>query len=377
MSTDTDSSTEYAETTPRTGIARCAPLDGQTAPYTVHGVAIGPDDVTNGANGEKIWPPEALRAAAESLEGVPLNKNHDSKRVESVVGEVVAAEYEPDVGVIFEAEVDDEAIATKIARGRLEVSPHARHRADGEDDEGRLIVSDIRFLDLAVVPRGASPSNYVESGESEMLAALSASDVASMFTDAANPESMPAESTTETPEPAEQTEQDPDNTDAEAELEADDVESEADEADVDETGADEPDVAELEAELEELRAENAELQAEIDDVRADYAATLAESVPAFEADELAEKYTYTELSEKIEAIDGAEMVETQPTSTDSDATGERPAPRTGSSEAELSTSSADNDEEIATLEAKIERYDSMGWDAAKDEAKSRLEELNA
>lgn len=50
--TDSDSTTEYAETTPRTGIARCAPLDGQTAPYTVHGVAIGPKDVTNGAGGD-------------------------------------------------------------------------------------------------------------------------------------------------------------------------------------------------------------------------------------------------------------------------------------------------------------------------------------
>jgi hypothetical protein len=245
MATDTDSdadsTTEYAETTPRTGIARCAPLDGQTAPYTVHGVAIGPNDVTNGKNELKIWPEETLREAAETLEGVPLNKNHDSKRVESVVAEVVAAEYEPDVGVIFEAEVDDEAVATKIARGRLEVSPHACHRADGEDDEGRLIVTDARSLDLAVVPRGASPSNYIESGQSEMLAALSATDVASMFDDASPSEPMP-DATTDDPKPTEQ--------DAELEAETDaDAESEA-ESEAALEADEEPEDDESEAELE-------------------------------------------------------------------------------------------------------------------------------
>lgn len=183
MSDTTSIEHNPAQSESPTGIARCAPLDSESAPYTVHGVAIGADEITLGQNGAKFWPTEELRQAAQSLIGVPLNKNHDDKHVESVIGEVVNADFVEDVGIVFEAEVDEESIATKIARGRLEVSVHALHVNGGETDEGAMLVENIRFVDLSVVPRGASPSNYVEAGESssEALASLSADDVAQML----------------------------------------------------------------------------------------------------------------------------------------------------------------------------------------------------
>lgn len=201
--TDTDDVEHTAGESAPTGIARCAELATQTEPYTVNGVAIGADEVTRGANGAKFWPAEALRPAAQSLVGVPLTKNHDDKTVESVVGEVVDAGFEPGVGVVFEAEVDDEELATKIARGRLDVSVHALHSDGGRTDDGELIVEDVRFLDLSVVPRGGSPSNYVEAGESpsEVLASLSVGEVADILADdgadSTTTESMTDETTDE------------------------------------------------------------------------------------------------------------------------------------------------------------------------------------
>lgn len=364
---------ELLDVQTQTGIARCAPLDGQSAPYTVHGVAIGEGDVTYHEDAVKVWPAEALRAAAQTLVGVPLNKNHEEKRVESVIGEVVDAAYEEGVGVVFEAEVDDKTIATQITRGRLEVSIHAVHRAAGRDDDGRLIVSDVRFLDLSVVPRGAAPSNYVESGASEMLAELSLDDVSQMMdADASDTQTdMTEEDSADIEE--EQLEADVDEEVDEAEEEQLEVEDEAEELDEAEL-ADEPeddveddvDVEALEAELAELREENEELRDEMETVRMDYAEKLSATNPAFEAEELAERYTYDELSTKLEAVDTTEST--------SESTPGTPAPRTGESESELSTSTED-EELVAELEAKIENYDRMGWDAAKAEAQADLDAL--
>jgi hypothetical protein len=371
------------------GVARCAPLDGQTEPYTVHGVAIGEGDTTYGENGPKFWPAEELRAATQSLVGVPLTKNHDDDRVESVIGEVVDAGYEAGLGVVFEAEVDDEEIATKIARGRLEVSIHALHTRGGQTQDGEMIVENVRFADLSVVPRGASPTNYVEAGPSEALASLSADEMSELIgheSDAATSHDSTmtdtdSEPTDEAPEAeAEASEANADTTEAdEADVEeavAEDAEpdtGDADEAeaseDVDEASNEE---AKLRGKIEELRAENEELRQELHSVRLEYADTLAEASP-FEAEELAERFTFDELQERFEESEasltgGAEVDETS-----------APAPRTGSAdtEEELSSTSDDEAEEIAELEQKVENYDEMGWDAAKARAEERLEQLRS
>ena len=405
MSTvDPDADEHTFETETPTGVARCSALEGQSEPYTVNGVAIGADEVTFGQNGPKYWPSEELRRAAQSLVGVPLTKNHDDDRVESVVGEVIDAGFESGVGVVFEAEIDDEDLATKVARGRLEVSIHAIHTDGGHTDDGALIAENIRFLDLSLVPRGGSPSNRIEAGASpsEALASVSADDVADYLDregprpscNRASPDDANSTMTEDTDEPTEEAEAseqiEADESDDVAEAEAsEDVESEpeAEEAEAGEDVESEPDAEEAEVEgdgttgdVEEselreevvaLREENDELQAELRDVRMTYAEELAEGTP-FEAEELAEKYSFNTLAAKFEESD-ASLVEDS-----SDPSEATPAPRTGADEdAELSTANEADDSEIAELESKIENYEQLGWDAAKADAEERLEALRS
>jgi hypothetical protein len=422
MSTDTSPDYERLAGDP-TGIARCAPLEGQKAPYTVHGVAIGAGDVTLGENSAKFWPAEALRRAAATLVGVPLTKNHDDERVEAVIGEVVDAGFDPDVGVVYEAEVDDRGLATKIARGRLEVSIHAVHADGGRTDDGYMIAEQIRFLDLSVVPRGAAQSNTIESGtsQSEALASLSTDEVATMLAqsaDSTTPESGDAptgqsdrdadahedsimtDDTTETPEQApdadseldEATEAELDDgtaVEAEADAEANEADADAEESDaelasepdaeaVEDANAsaddisDADDEAELREEIAELRAANEELRHELEGVRMEYAERLADGGP-FEAAELAEQFDFDTLQAKFESQAASLAESTQAATTPSDV----PAPKTGdaSDDATLSTSPDEHADEIATLEAKVEQYDELGWDNAKAEAESELETL--
>lgn len=378
MSTNTNETVEHTvSSSSPTGIARCAPLDGQSAPYTVHGVAIGSDEVTYGANGPKYWPAAELRESVQSLVGVPFTKNHDDETVESVVGEITDAGFEPDVGIVYEAEVDDGDLATKIARGRLEVSVHAVHTDGGRTDEGELIVEDITFLDLSLVPRGGSPSNSVQSGESpsEVLASLDTDSVVDFFED---PDSSDSESMSDdTDEPnneatceSESTEADSEETIEESEHQPDEAELESDEVDEEFVEA-ELEVAELQEELESLRAENQELRNEIETVRLEYAEHLSDGTP-FEASLLAERLSVEELRDHFDSAEAS--LTADKTGGEANAT---PAPQTGGGDGELSTGGDDASDEIAELESKIGKYEEMGWTAAKSEAEQRLDELQA
>jgi len=392
MSTDehTDTVEHTAAASRPTGVARCEALDDQSEPYTVHGVAIGANEVTYGQHGAKFWPDTALASAVESLVGVPLTKNHDDTTVESVVGEVIDAGFEPDIGIVFEAEIDDEELATKVARGRLEVSVHALHSDGGRTRDDEVIVEDVRFLDLSLVPRGGSPSNYVEAGAhpSEVLASLTESDVEAILATTGSTADTPMtdENTDdieqdETTELAEDVDADSEAEEAEAEVEADtetDASEETVEAEV-EAGDESADTEaaleadELRDEVTTLRAENQELRNELQSVRLEYASQLSDDTP-FEAELLAEKFTFDELRETFDEAE-ASLV----TTTDEETSEATPAPRTGSDgDAALSTSEASaSDAEVAELESKIESYDSMGWDAAKRDAEQRLDELQA
>lgn len=369
-----------------TGVARCGALDGQSEPYVTHGVAIGANEVTHGANGAKFWSSTVLRQAVQSLVGVPLTKNHDDDTVESVVGEVVDAAFEEGVGIVFEAEIDDEGLATKVARGRLEVSIHALHSDGGRTSEGELIVEDVRFLDLSLVPRGGSPANYVEAGNSpsDALASLSADNVSEILsdtdtsmtddTDNIDDDEAALESDEESEETEAEVEADEADTETgEAEVEADEADDVDDEAEVEADEADvEVDEAALEEEIESLRAENQSLRNEVESVRLEYAETLCEDSP-FDAETMASKLTFDELRDTFEEAEASLVSDTDATEVEA-----TPAPQTGGGEETLSTSTDEADEdEIASLESKIEKYDAMGWDAAKSDAEDRLESVQA
>jgi len=140
----------------------------------ISGVAVGVGDVTRGLSGDqKVWTAEELREAAESLEGTPVNPLHS----QADVGEVVRAGFDPDRGVVYEAELEDPDLAEQVADGGLEVSIEARH-ADGgtvETDRGEAMrASDIQFTGMALVQHGAAPSASASPGEA---AALSPADI--------------------------------------------------------------------------------------------------------------------------------------------------------------------------------------------------------
>lgn len=144
-------------------------------PYAVHGVALGAGDVTKGASGvKKQWPASELKKSADSLEGTNLVVDHENN-ADGVVGTVTKAGYKEGTGIVYEAELYDEDLADKIENGLLEVSIRGYHadvdNLEEDNDTGALIVEDITFDNLSIVPQGASPSNTLEMGEHEELSA--------------------------------------------------------------------------------------------------------------------------------------------------------------------------------------------------------------
>jgi hypothetical protein len=151
-------------------------------PYPIHGIALGAGDVTVGQSGiKKVWPADELQAAAETLEGTNLVKDH-GKKSSDVVGTVTKAGYKEGVGVLYEAELYEEDLAKKVSNDLLEVSIRGSHIDVDEMEEngdGAKVVENIEFADLSIVPTGAAPSNTVDMGEH---AELSAAELAE-FTD--------------------------------------------------------------------------------------------------------------------------------------------------------------------------------------------------
>lgn len=138
--------------------------------FTIHGVALGVNDITIGKSGtKKLWPADELRKAADTLEGQPFVRDHQNS-TQGKVGEVTHAEFVEDVGVVYEAEIAphyDELIADFEA-GLMEVSIRAYHAEEDELEEdeatGALVVENIAFDNLSAVNKGASPSNSAQPG---------------------------------------------------------------------------------------------------------------------------------------------------------------------------------------------------------------------
>jgi len=148
--------------------------DTDGPPYTIHGVALGENDITFGTSGiKKVWPAGELERSAHTLQNTNLVVDH-SQRAVDVVGKVTKAGYKDGVGIIYEAELYDEDLADKVQHGLLEVSIRGYHidvDEMSEDDNGAKIVEDIEFDNLSIVPQGASPSNTLEMGAHAELSA--------------------------------------------------------------------------------------------------------------------------------------------------------------------------------------------------------------
>jgi len=121
--------------------------DQEDNKYTIHGVALGANDVTKGSSGiTKLWTDEALQESAHTLEGTELVEDHNNSS-KGVVGRVTKAGYKDNVGVIYEAELYDDDLAQKIRDGLLEVSIRGYHN-DRLTASGVPLVSSQRLMQV-------------------------------------------------------------------------------------------------------------------------------------------------------------------------------------------------------------------------------------
>lgn len=72
---------------------------------------------------ESGYPDEAMKEAVESLVGVPVTDRSGGYTAETVVGRVTDAEYDPDSGIRYEAEIGDDEIADRIDSGLVSLAP--------------------------------------------------------------------------------------------------------------------------------------------------------------------------------------------------------------------------------------------------------------
>ena len=144
----------------------------RSEPFTIHGVALGVNDVTVGQSGiKKVWPADELREAAETLTGQPLVRDHRNT-TEGKVGTVTHAEFVDELGIIYEAEIAPhyDQLANDIRAGLMEVSVRAYHDPVEDLEEtssGARRVENVYFDNLSVVNDGASPSNSARIGPAE------------------------------------------------------------------------------------------------------------------------------------------------------------------------------------------------------------------
>lgn len=169
-------------------IAHLAASDRDDYDHIVHGVAHGEDELTRGLNGPKYWPAAELRRAADSLEGRPFYATHGDDR--EAIGAVLQSAYEPGVGVVYEAGLNDADIAEALSLGKREVSIEAGNPSeiDEHGETGAAILRGYEYTALTAPESGASPGNYTAPGaasENPAVAALSAASIEAALADAA------------------------------------------------------------------------------------------------------------------------------------------------------------------------------------------------
>lgn len=158
--------------------AHLADTDREEYDHIVHGVAHGEDELTRGLNGPKYWPAAELENAAPTLKGQAVYKVHgDGDREE--IGAVLRSAYEPGLGVVYEAGLNDAETAQELSSGQREVSIEAGNPRDVDQhaETGAAIMRDYEYTGLATPKSGASQANYTAPGRADgnpAVAALSA-----------------------------------------------------------------------------------------------------------------------------------------------------------------------------------------------------------
>jgi len=124
---------------------------GEDNDYIISGTAIKETTSLNRVR----YPADVLREAAQSLEGVPLLKDHHNS-VDSIVGRVTEAMFNEDSKAVrFKAQIMDSAVSEKIKQGLIKhvsVGSHFTGVKSETVDEKRIFVpTGIKFLELSLV----------------------------------------------------------------------------------------------------------------------------------------------------------------------------------------------------------------------------------
>lgn len=354
-------------------------------PTVVHGVAIGAGDITQGMSGKRtLWPASALRDSAEQLTGKPLVRNHPGVSkddeglrvdaqppVEDVIGEVTDAQYRDDVGLLFEAEVDNESIATQIERGRADVSPVVS-RSLGEFDEeqdAHRVESITGFRDLGVVSEGASRSNSIQPGAAT---AMMAEALSSAFGETATGGDDGDDGGT--PQSTGGQDEQHDNQTDDATMSDEETISDAERellAAVDDP-ATATDVLQDYGQFEQPRIVEQDefegLQSDLNEAKLAFADVLSQRV-GLDADKIARNFSWSALREEFEDDEG---------DIDTDAlvqTPETGQPDEDEVAQESEALSREEREEKELLETRIETFEDRGWEAAAQTNREKLAEL--
>jgi len=156
-------------------------------PWTVHGVLLGEDEVTMGQHGAKFWPSEEQQKAYPSLVGKEFSVAHEDEAVES--GEVTRAAFQPNLGTVWEADVDSWETAAALSNGQYDVSLEAsvpNHDHVARTPEGLPYMTDYEYNRVAAVEggTGAAEASYTAFGsasDNPAIAALSQGENAESF----------------------------------------------------------------------------------------------------------------------------------------------------------------------------------------------------
>lgn len=152
-------------------------------PFRVRGVALTEEDNTYGSSKSRLyWPTKVVKEAAEALTGTKIvnDREHVAPKdgdiseipteppLETIIGEVTDARYEPGLGVVFEGEIDDPDVAALVENGRVDVSPFIFHKKGPFDEKigGHEVKQVAKWRDLAVVANGAGSQASIEPAES-------------------------------------------------------------------------------------------------------------------------------------------------------------------------------------------------------------------
>lgn len=156
------------------------PDDG---PLKVRGVALSENDVTYGESGtRKFWSRDVIEPAVEGLVGTKIvdDRQHEipddgdisdlpkQPSLDSIVGEITDAKYEPGLGAVYEGEIDDPNVAALVQNGRVDVSPFIFHGMGDPDENDVAPVKSIQhWRDLAVVSEGAGSNASIDPVDDE------------------------------------------------------------------------------------------------------------------------------------------------------------------------------------------------------------------